>query len=65
MAPINLIVYHPRTEAGREDLARRVAEVHAMAVSQRIKALSCPQEQKLALLDAVIDAAKKEREQDR
>lgn len=59
MAPVNLIVYHPNTEAGKDELARRVADVHAAAVNQRLKSLNCPTSQKLALLDAVIETKKK------
>ena len=58
MAPINLIVYYPKTEEGKEELARRVSDVHAAAVTQRIKSLNCPTSQKLALLDAVIETVK-------
>jgi len=64
MAPVNLIVYYPKTKEGKEELARRVSDVHAVAVTQRIKALNCPTSQKLELLDAVIKTAKtKSREQ--
>ena len=58
MAPINLIVHYPKTAEGREELAKRVADVHASAVTQRIKSLHCPTSQKLELLDAVIADAK-------
>lgn len=58
MVPINLIVHYPKSAAGREDLARRVSEIHAAAVVQRIKALDCPAGQKLALLEAVIETSK-------
>ena len=54
MAPIRVIVHSPRTEEGRAELARRVADVHANAVMQRIKELECPDQQKMDLLDAVI-----------
>lgn len=56
--PVNVIFYYPKTEAGKEELARRVAEVHADAVIRRIKELNCPTSQKLDLLDAVIATAK-------
>ena len=59
-APINLIVYHPKTREGEEELAKRVADVHAAAVNQRLKSLNCPTGQKLALLDAVIQTKKQE-----
>ena len=58
MAPINLIMHYPKTEAGKLELAQRVAEVHASAVTQRLKELNCPTSQKLELLDAVIATAK-------
>lgn len=64
MAPINLIVYYPKTEEGKEELARRISDVHAAAVNQRLKSLNCPTNQKLDLLEAVIETAKqKSREQ--
>ena len=59
MAPINLIVYYPKTEEGKEELARRVSDVHAASVNQRLKSLKCPTSQKLELLDAVIATTKK------
>lgn len=57
-APINMIVYFPKTEEGRQELAQRTAELHADAVNFRLKRLGCPTEQKLKLLDAVIRTAK-------
>lgn len=64
MVPINLIVYYPKTDEGKADLASRVAEVHASAVTQRLKELNCPTKQKLELLDAVIQTVnEKNREQ--
>ena len=57
--PIHLIVHYPKTEAEKLELAQRVAQVHANAVNQRLKALNCPEKQKLALLEAVIDTVKK------
>jgi len=65
-APIQLVVYRPTSLDGKIDLAQRVADVHAHAVFQRIKNLNCPTTQKQALLDAVIQTAKKSgREQER
>lgn len=51
-------MYYPKTEAGKEELAKRVADVHATAVNQRLKELRCPTSQKLKLLDAVIDTVR-------
>lgn len=64
MAPVNVIVYYPKTEEGREYLARRVAEVHANAVIRRLKSLNCPTRQKLELLDAVVNTVQKNQEQE-
>ena len=58
MAPINLIVYSPKNEAGKIELEKRVSDVHAAAVTQRIKSLNCPTSQKLELLNAVIETVK-------
>ena len=55
---VNVIMYIPKTEEGRLELARRVSDVHANAVNRRLKDLVCPTSQKLALLDAVIQTAR-------
>ena len=52
---IRVVVHYPASEEGREELAKRVADVHAAAVNQRLKKLNCPSSQKLQLIDAVID----------
>lgn len=60
---INVIVYYPKTEKGKRELARRVAGVHADMVQQYIKKLDCPLEQKTQLVDAVIQTAFRPRTQ--
>ena len=64
-APINVNVHYPATEEGRKELARRVASVQADYVTDTICKLNCPASQKLALLNAVIDTAKKEMKEKR
>lgn len=54
MVPVKLTVYYPKTEEGKKELARRVSDVHAAAVTQRLKSLNCPTQQKLSLLESVI-----------
>lgn len=56
--PVSIAVYFPKTDAGKAELCRRVADIHAQAVTRRLKRLNCPNTQKMALLDAVIEAAK-------
>ena len=57
--PINVIVHFPKEKAGQRELAHRVAEVHADAVTARIKRLPCSAAQKQKLLDALIVDAQK------
>lgn len=58
--PVNVIMYFPKTENGKEELGRRVARVHADAVIARINGLTCPESQKQQLLDAVIQTARQQ-----
>ena len=39
-------------------LARQVSAIHAATVIHRLKTLNCPSQQKLALLDSIINTAK-------
>ena len=59
-APINMIVYYPKSEDGKKLLAQRMAQVHADSVIDRIKRLNCPSERKTELLNAVLSTAKNE-----
>lgn len=61
--PLSVIMHYPTTEKGRLELANRMAEVHADAVCRRIRELTCPDEQKLQLLDTVIESAKQRAKQ--
>ena len=51
---VKIIVHYPTSENGCEELARRVAEIHATATMQYIESLPCSKVQKLAMLDAII-----------
>lgn len=55
--PINLIVYYPKTEEGKRELAKRVADVHAETVKQTVSKLNCSSKQKEQLIDSVIRSA--------
>jgi len=48
-----VIVHSPNTKQGQEELAKRVANVHAQMIHSYISRLECPTEQKVALLDAI------------
>lgn len=58
---MNIIVHYPDSEEAKRELERRVAVVHAQSVVQKFNSLSCPLEQKLALLDAVIETIKQQK----
>lgn len=56
--PIEIIVHYPETEEMQRELAKRVAVVHAQTVMEKLAALSCPVEQKVQLIDAIIEKCK-------
>ena len=64
-APINLIVHYPTTEEGWRELRRRMAIVHADAVLNSVQKLNCPNWQKIKLVEAIIEDAKKEIESEK
>ncbi len=53
---MNIILHLPKTEKGVRELQKRVAEVHAEAVSHYLQMLNCTQEQKKALIEKVKKA---------
>ncbi len=52
---MQVIFHYPTTAKGRKELEERVANAHSEIIIQMIQNLSCSKEQKLALLQAVID----------
>jgi len=54
-APINVIVYYPKTEEGKKELADRVSSVRADVIIQYIKNLNCSNAQKKKIFDQIID----------
>ena len=60
-SPAAVEIVLPQAPAGRQELARRAAEVHADFVLDAISRLTCPAGQKLALLQAVVDTVREER----
>ena len=47
-------------QTGKEELAKRVATVHAQAVMAYISKLPCPTGQKVALIDAMLEHVRKD-----
>ena len=62
---MDVIIHLPRSKEGQEELAKRVASLHAQMIHAYISWLECPTEQKVALLVAIkksiCDGIKKER----
>jgi hypothetical protein len=52
---VNIIVYYPKTRENINELHKKVAEIHAEAVLRNIQNLPCPKEQKIRLLNKIID----------
>ena len=55
---IHIIMHFPTSEKGKYELGNRVSDIHASTVTQRLKSLNCPTQQKLDLLDAIIATVK-------
>lgn len=60
--PVSLTLLHPRTEKGKQELARRVAGIHAEDVLHRLSTMNCPADQKTAILGKVIRIIEQNRE---
>lgn len=56
--PVNIIVYYPKTEKGRREIARRLAVFQASKVTAYLEKLNCPNWQKIESIDAVIKGLK-------
>lgn len=46
-------MYYPQSEEGRQELARRAAQLHAQVVLEKIQKLDCPAAQKQRLLKEI------------
>ena len=56
---MNVVTHYPETEEKQAELAIVVAKIHAMQIEDYLRRLNCPTEQKLALLDAIIEEIKR------
>lgn len=59
-APLEVVAALPDTADGRRALARQVAELHADWVLDTLGRMTCPARQKQALLQAVMNAARRD-----
>jgi len=50
---ISVIIHYPEDKKAQQDLARKVADVHAQTVIEKIRSMSYPTEQKIKLIDAI------------
>ena len=51
---MNLISHYPKTDEKKKELGRKTALIHSQAIFQYIGQLSCPNDQKQALLAAIL-----------
>ena len=54
--PVRLVVHLPETKEERDRLSRIMAELHGEEIIRQIRELDCPGEQKLLLLQDVMQA---------
>lgn len=57
---IDLIVYSPQDDKNKQITNTRVNELHIKMIVEYIKSLSCPKEQKVALVDALLEKIKRQ-----
>jgi len=57
---MKVIVYHPKDPKDISTLQKRVAAVHADTVLRYLDKLPCPKEQRLKLLNAIIEKARED-----
>lgn len=50
---MDIIMHYPKTEQGKIELHKKVAEVHVDAVGRYLSQLPCPKAQKVAILRSV------------
>lgn len=55
---VQISIHHPETEEGRLALAERAADIHADYVAASVRKLTCPDRQKQALMQAVMDTVR-------
>lgn len=51
---MNLIPHYPITDEKKKELGRKTALIHSQAIFQYIGQLSCPNDQKQALFEAIL-----------
>ena len=51
---MKVVSYFPKDPAAMLELQRRAAKIHAECAADTIAKLSCPKEQKMELLNAII-----------
>lgn len=53
---MNIIFHYPKEQNDRDILSDEIAEIHAKAVTTYLNQLPCTKEQKIKLLEAIIDS---------
>lgn len=58
---MDIIMHYPKTEQGKTELHKKVAEVHVEAVDRYLAQLPCPKAQKVAILRSVEEELHREK----
>lgn len=53
---MNILMHFPQSKADLDTLPARISEIHAEAAIHHLDQLTCPREQKLELLIAILQA---------
>ena len=59
--PLNLILHYPETKEGNEILKQHISSIYADIVIEKIQNLHCSTQQKLELLDAIVEKISSEK----
>lgn len=52
---VKIVFHFPETERGNKELQKKIASVHAEAVKDYLTSLACSQEQKLDLIQSILE----------
>ena len=61
---IEVILHFPKSQKMKEELAKRVATIHAQAILASVAQQDCPADQKIALIEAVQNLVREDMEKE-
>ena len=55
---MDMVVHYPKAADKRNELSKSVAILYAESIVRYIEKLNCPAEQRLAIMDAILETVK-------